>query len=109
MSASVTPDLEEETVILVSLSVMCPTIVMTVPVVINDIFSLSTHIHTNPLDLYPCQNQSLCQNGATCVDDGAGGHMCICSPGYMGASCQTEIDECSPRPCHNGASCTVSV
>jgi len=65
---------------------------------------------TNPLDL-PCQNQSLCQNGATCVNDinGASGHTCVCPPGYMGSSCQLEIDECSPSTCQNGGSCTVSV
>ena len=31
--------------------------------------------------------------------------QCVCIPGYEGPECQTEIDECLPEPCQNGATC----
>ncbi len=30
---------------------------------------------------------------------------CSLDPGYTGASCQTDIDECAPGPCLNGGTC----
>ncbi|XP_070564995.1 neurogenic locus notch homolog protein 1-like isoform X2 [Ptychodera flava] len=30
---------------------------------------------------------------------------CTCSPGYIGASCDVQIDECLSNPCKNGAAC----
>jgi len=32
--------------------------------------------------------------------------LCNCPPGYSGASCQTQIDECASAPCQNGATCS---
>ena len=34
-----------------------------------------------------------------------GGTVCLCDPGYTGASCQTDINYCSPDPCENGGTC----
>ena len=48
-----------------------------------------------------------CENGGTCVphqDD----YNCTCVPGYTGANCETEIDECWESPCVHG-NCTDSV
>ncbi|MRB67813.1 hypothetical protein GH825_31145, partial [Bacillus thuringiensis] len=33
------------------------------------------------------------------------GYTCSCVAGYTGARCQTNINECSPNPCKNGATC----
>lgn len=32
-------------------------------------------------------------------------YECVCHPGWEGEFCQQEIDECSSRPCKNGATC----
>ena len=33
-------------------------------------------------------------------------YYCSCQPGYFGRNCEMEIDECLPRPCENGGTCT---
>ena len=38
-----------------------------------------------PCDLNPAQ----CKNGATCINDMAGGSSCICANGYTGEKCDT--------------------
>jgi len=50
------------------------------------------------LEGYPCLH------GGTCVD-GYLTYTCLCSGGYSGALCQTDINECSSNPCQNGGTC----
>lgn len=33
-------------------------------------------------------------------------HHCRCQAGYTGSYCEDQVDECSPSPCRNGATCT---
>ena len=33
-------------------------------------------------------------------------YTCGCEPGYKGRHCETDINECEPNPCNNGADCT---
>ena len=33
-------------------------------------------------------------------------YFCSCQLGYFGRNCEMEIDECLPRPCDNGGTCT---
>lgn len=33
-------------------------------------------------------------------------HHCRCPAGYAGSYCEDPVDECSPSPCQNGATCT---
>ncbi|TSK42117.1 Delta-like protein D [Bagarius yarrelli] len=49
---------------------------------------------------------SATKNGATCTNTGQGSYTCSCKPGFTGASCEIEVNECSESPCRNGGSCT---
>ncbi|XP_038672075.1 delta and Notch-like epidermal growth factor-related receptor [Scyliorhinus canicula] len=50
-----------------------------------------------------------CQNNGTCLDIKQGNNeknfTCVCSPGYTGERCQSQIDHCVSQPCENGATC----
>ncbi len=60
-------------------------------------------------DLNYCTHHKPCLNGATCTNTGQGSYTCTCLPGYTGASCEIQVNECSGNPCRNGGSCTVSI
>lgn len=46
-----------------------------------------------------CRNSGLCENRGNT-------HFCLCQAGYTGSYCEEQVDECSPNPCQNGATCT---
>ncbi|XP_063971397.1 fibrillin-2-like isoform X3 [Lytechinus pictus] len=48
---------------------------------------------------------SVCQNGGTCT----GPNVCSCITGFNGSVCENNIDDCSPDPCMNGATCIDGV
>ena len=39
------------------------------------------------------------------VQDHLNGYSCSCPAGFFGLHCETNIDECLPRPCVNGGTC----
>ena len=43
------------------------------------------------------------------LKDGLRSYACLCVAGFNGSRCETNINECSPNPCQNGGSCTVSL
>jgi len=47
----------------------------------------------------------LCRNSGQCLDAG-NVHYCHCQVGYTGSYCEEQVDECTPNPCQNGATCT---
>uniref|UniRef100_A0A7N8Y1B5 Delta-like protein n=1 Tax=Mastacembelus armatus TaxID=205130 RepID=A0A7N8Y1B5_9TELE len=57
-------------------------------------------------DLNYCTHHKPCLNGATCTNTGQGSYTCSCLPGFMGASCEIQVNKCLGEPCHNGGSCT---
>ncbi|CAJ1069947.1 versican core protein-like [Xyrichtys novacula] len=57
--------------------------------------------------LLPCST-SVCQNGGSCYIKGSQ-NICVCTPGYTGERCETDVDECHSNPCLNGATCLDGV
>ncbi|CAH8837423.1 unnamed protein product [Trichobilharzia szidati] len=51
-----------------------------------------------------CVQETLCKNGATCVDLG-NSFNCICRPGFDGQYCENDINECNSMPCYNNGTC----
>ena len=49
-----------------------------------------------------------CHNGGSCTD-GINTAFCDCLPGFQGAFCEEDINECASNPCRNGANCTDCV
>ena len=59
-------------------------------------------------DMFPCEHQMPCQNGANCTNNGSNGqYICKCSSGYTGSDCEDDINECLTEPCHNDSTCIV--
>ncbi|CAL8311895.1 unnamed protein product [Merluccius merluccius] len=55
-----------------------------------------------------CQNNNPCVNGQ-CATTSAPGYLCTCNPGWAGATCNQNINECDSTPCQNGGTCTDGV
>lgn len=49
-----------------------------------------------------------CHNGGSCTD-GVNMAFCDCLPGFQGAFCEEDINECASNPCRHGANCTDCV
>ena len=45
-----------------------------------------------------------CQNNAKCIDHFSH-YTCECTPGYRGANCSEDIDDCQNHMCQNGGNC----
>lgn len=64
------------------------------------------HIHQKMFNLIffflECSN--VCKFGQCVFQNGV--NTCVCVPGYTGANCETDINECDPNPCSNGAACS---
>ncbi|EPY81630.1 notch1 preproprotein-like protein [Camelus ferus] len=52
--------------------------------------------------------QDPCHNGGSCTD-GINTAFCDCLPGFRGAFCEEDVNECASNPCRNGANCTDCV
>uniref|UniRef100_A0A8C6NJE5 Protocadherin Fat 4 n=1 Tax=Nothobranchius furzeri TaxID=105023 RepID=A0A8C6NJE5_NOTFU len=92
---------------------------------IKDILYRQSGVQIDAVDHDPCMHNP-CQNGGSCKRRLSVGpdmkteesvpvilvsnyplqpYACSCRPGYAGALCETDIDECQPSPCHNGGTC----
>lgn len=47
-----------------------------------------------------------CQQSAPCTNVGTNDYSCACPSSHSGKNCQTNIDDCAPNPCMQGAACT---
>lgn len=59
--------------------------------------------HDQACSANPCQNEGSCIPNTTSADPGA--YFCECEPGWSGANCETNIDDCVGA-CSNNATCT---
>lgn len=57
---------------------------------------------------HPSVPSDPCHNGGSCTD-GVNAAFCDCLPGFQGAFCEEDINECASNPCQNGANCTDCV
>lgn len=57
---------------------------------------------------HPSVPSDPCHNGGSCTD-GINTAFCDCLPGFQGAFCEEDINECASNPCRNGANCTDCV
>uniref|UniRef100_A0A8C8JQR9 Protocadherin Fat 4 n=1 Tax=Oncorhynchus tshawytscha TaxID=74940 RepID=A0A8C8JQR9_ONCTS len=92
---------------------------------IKDVLHRQSGVQIDSVDHDPC-TRNPCQNGGSCKRRLSVGpdmktedsvpvilvsnhphqpYACSCRPGYAGALCEMDIDECLPSPCHNGGTC----
>ncbi|CAN7998902.1 unnamed protein product [Ixodes hexagonus] len=57
------------------------------------------------IDVSVCNDTATCYNGGTCVEGPGDSFLCRCAPGFVGEFCQSDVNECPSRPCHNGGRC----
>ncbi|XP_019901605.3 protocadherin Fat 4 isoform X2 [Esox lucius] len=92
---------------------------------IKEVLHRQSGVEVDSVDHDPC-TRNPCQNGGSCKKHLSVGpsmkteesvpvilvsnrplqpYACSCRPGYAGALCETDINECLPSPCHNGGTC----
>ncbi|KAM5158320.1 cubilin [Mantella aurantiaca] len=54
-----------------------------------------------------CQKQNPCVNGE--CKPGISHYICECHPGWSGANCSNNINDCSTNPCQNGGICVDGI
>ncbi|KAM7385717.1 hypothetical protein PAMP_001779 [Pampus punctatissimus] len=58
----------------------------------------------------PCPpNLQPCANGGRCVLTDASSYTCICTPGWSGQSCHTNVNDCVQHWCQNGGTCVDEI
>lgn len=70
--------------------------------------SISLGFMTYVSNSFVCYQQ-LCANGGRCVFSDASSYSCICTPGWTGQSCRTNVNDCVQHWCQNGATCVDQI
>ncbi|KAG7276873.1 hypothetical protein CRUP_008010, partial [Coryphaenoides rupestris] len=61
---------------------------------------------TGPCSPNPCRNDGSCEViSPTRRGDVFGGYLCRCQPGFDGAHCQINVNDCADQPCKNKGVC----
>ncbi|TRY55232.1 hypothetical protein DNTS_032692 [Danionella cerebrum] len=80
----------------------------TTTVSISTTSSISPSTDSNSSAAEQADDRCSCLHGGTCLPHGEG-FQCFCPQGYMGESCEIDVDECQSNPCENGGSCIDKV
>ncbi|CAF1380734.1 unnamed protein product [Rotaria magnacalcarata] len=48
----------------------------------------------------------VCNKHGTCMPNAINSFACQCDPGFVGPTCNQEVDECESQPCANNGTCT---
>uniref|UniRef100_A0A0K0G355 Neurogenic locus notch homolog protein 1 (inferred by orthology to a zebrafish protein) n=1 Tax=Strongyloides venezuelensis TaxID=75913 RepID=A0A0K0G355_STRVS len=56
-----------------------------------------------PIDF--CNEDYMCKNGGTCLDNKNGSFRCLCPYGLTGKFCEINIDDCGDNECYPGSVC----
>jgi hypothetical protein len=56
-----------------------------------------------------CTTAALNCNGNGACSDATGTAACVCDPGFTGADCSVNIDDCALAPCQNGGMCVDGI
>jgi len=51
-----------------------------------------------------CTENNPCLNGGTCLPNSAA--LCLCPEGFIGQTCDIDLNPCRSSPCRNGGTCT---
>ncbi|XP_037538468.1 milk fat globule EGF and factor V/VIII domain containing b [Nematolebias whitei] len=67
---------------------------------------LCNDTETGPCSPNPCENDGICEvMSHSRRGDVFSEYVCKCQPGFEGAHCQTNVNDCAGQPCQNGGSC----
>ncbi|GAB6021104.1 Jag1p [Chamberlinius hualienensis] len=60
-------------------------------------------------ETYRSSQSGVCGDHGRCVNLEKGGFQCLCDPGYKGAFCHENINDCAKSPCKNGGTCVDGI
>ncbi|CAF1683348.1 unnamed protein product, partial [Adineta ricciae] len=60
----------------------------------------------NHLTMSEVCTPDVCNKHGTCIPNNSNSFTCKCDAGFVGSTCNQELDECASNPCLNNGTCT---